>query len=189
MPPRRVSSSSASDFPNQPPAPLKTHVLLAPFLCLVSCAGYQLGGVKPASLAKVRNINVPMFANYTQHPRAEALATSAVANAIVLDGTYKLARLDQADAVLDGTIREIKYSAIRGRRLDTLRPEELANTVTISWVLKDARDPTKVLASGSSTGSSQLFASSNLQTARNNALPEALQRAGESLVSRISNGY
>ena len=28
-----------------------------------------------------------------------------------------------------------------------------------------------------------------LQTARNNALPEALERAGEALVSRIANGY
>jgi hypothetical protein len=168
---------------------LKTHSLLLPFVFLASCAGYHLGGVKPASLAKVRNINVPMFANETLHPRAEALATSAVANAIVLDGTYQIASLDRADAVLEGTVKQLKYTSVRGRRLDTLRPEELTNTVTIGWVLKDARDPTKVLASGTSTGSSQLFVSSNLQTARNNALPEALERAGEALVSRISNGY
>ena len=57
------------------------------------------------------------------------------------------------------------------------------------WTLRDARNPTKILASGSSTGSSQLFVSSNLQTARNNALPEALAHAGEALVSRISNGF
>lgn len=168
---------------------MKTLALLAPILSLVSCAGYQLGGVKPASLAKVKNITVPMFSNSTQHPRAEAIATSAVANAIVQDGTYRISNLDQADAVLEGNLKAIRYSTIRGTRLDTLLPEELASTVTLSWTLRDAKDPTKVLASGTSTGSSQLFVSSNLQTARNNSLPEALERAGEALVSRIANGY
>jgi hypothetical protein len=168
---------------------VKTLALLVPLFSLVSCAGYQLGGVKPASLANVKTVTVPMFSNSTQHPRAEALATSAVANAIVQDGTYRISTLDQADAVLEGNLREIRYSTIRGTRLDTLLPEELANTVTLSWTLRDARNPTKILASGTSTGSSQLFVSSNLQTARNNALPEALERAGEALVSRIANGY
>lgn len=168
---------------------MKTSVLLAPFLFLVSCVGYQLGGVKPASLAKVQSIAVPMFSNATQHPRAEALATSAVANAIVQDGTYRIARSDQADAVLEGNLREIRYSVIRSNRFDTLRPEELLNTVTLDWKLLDARDRTKVLASGRSTGISQLFVAENLQTARNNALPEALERAGEAMVSSIANGY
>lgn len=169
--------------------PMKSLGLLAPCLLLFSCAGYHLGGVKPASLAKVKNISVPMFSNATLHPRAEALATSAVANAIVQDGTYRITALDQADAVIEGELHEIKYSIIRGTRIDTMLPEELANNVTLRWTLRDARDPTKVLASGSSTGTSQLFVSANLQTARNNALPEALERAGEALVSRIANGY
>lgn len=168
---------------------MKIPAILAPFLCLVSCAGYQLGGVKPASLAKVRTIAVPMFSNSTQHPRAEAIATSAVANAMVQDGTYRISSIDQADAVIKGDIREIRYSVLRSNRLDTLRPEELSNTVTLNWTLLDARDPTKVLASGSSQGSSQLYVSENQQTARNNALPEALERAGEALISSIANGY
>lgn len=168
---------------------MKFFTLLAPALLLVSCAGYQLGGTKPASLARVQTIAVSMFLNSTPHPRAEALATSAVANAFVQDGTYRIGGPDQADAVLEGNLSGIKYSTIRGTRLDTLLPEELTNTVTIAWKLRDAKDPTKVLASGSSSGTSQLFASSNLQTARNNALPEALERAGEALVSRLSNGY
>ena len=173
----------------QHPPPVKFFVLLGPALLLVSCAGYQLGATKPASLQRVQTIAVPMFANSTLHPRAEALATSAVADAFIQDGTYRLAKTDHADAVLEGNLRSIIYTAIRGTRRDTLLPEELANTVTIEWTLRDARDPTKVLASGKSSGSSQLFVSSNLQTARNNALPEALEHAGEALVSRLSNGY
>jgi hypothetical protein len=168
---------------------MKAAALLAACLALVSCAGYRPGGVKPKSLANVRSISVTMFGNSTLHPRAEVLATSAVTNALVLDGTYQLAKLDHADAVLGGELHEIDYSTIRGTRLDTLLPQELSNTVILKWTLRDARDPTKLLASGESRGSSQLFVDSNLQTSRNNALPEALDRAGEALVSRIANGY
>lgn len=160
-----------------------------PALLLASCAGYRLNGAKPASLTNVKTIAVPMFVNETQHPRAEALATSAVASALTLDGTYRLGSTDHADAVLRGTIRSIKYSAIRGSRLDTLLPEELHNTVTVVWTLNDAKDPTKLLASGYAVGTSQLFVDSNLQTARNNALPDAFERMAETLISAISNGY
>jgi hypothetical protein len=168
---------------------MKYLTLLAASLAMVSCTGYQLGGVKPASLQQVKTIAVPMFGNSTLHPRAEVYATSAVTNALVQDGTYQIAARDRSDAFLEGDLRSIRYSTIRGTRLDTQLPEELSNHVTLEWVLRDARDPTKVLASGSSTGRSQLFVSSNLQTARNNALPEALERAAEAMVSQLSNGY
>ena len=168
---------------------LLTAPLLAACMALVSCAGYQLGGSKPAALAGVKNISVPMFSNSTQHPRAGALATSAVTNAIAQDGTYRIAKADEADAILEADLQSIDYQAIRGTRLDSLYPEELANTVTLRWTLRDARDPTRVLATGYSQGTSQLFVSANLQTARNNALPEALDRAGEALVSQLANGY
>jgi len=165
--------------------------LLAVFIAaaLSSCAGYHLGGVKPASLANVKNIAVPMFKNDTQHPRAEAIATSAVGSALALDGTYRLTNLDKADAVLEGRIHTIDYTQIRALLLDTLRPEQLENTVTIVWTLKDARNPAKVLANGSAVGTSQFFVDANLQTSRNNALPDAMERAAQVLVSKIANGY
>lgn len=168
---------------------MKFLALLAPALLLVSCAGYQLGASKPLSLKRIKTINVPMFSNDTLQIRAEAIATSAVVSAFVQDGTYRIESLDHADAILEGRIRSIIYSPIRGTRLDTLRPEELTNIITLAWTLRDARDPTKILASGSSTGSSQLFVRSNLQTAKSNALPEALEHAGVSLVSQLANGY
>lgn len=171
------------------PFPMKAAILAILPLALASCAGYQLGGSKPPSLANVRSISVPMFANGTLEPRAEALATSAVADAFVQDGTYRLASTDQADAVLEAELKEIDYSTLRSSRLDSLLAEELTNEVTIDWVLRDAKDPTKVLASGSSKGSSSFFVDSNLQTARRNALPDALERAGVNLVSRLSSGF
>jgi hypothetical protein len=168
---------------------MKLLLLLPPLLALGSCAGYHLGSAKPAALAHVKSIAVPMFANDTQHPRAEALATSAVANAFTRDGAFHLTSTTHADAILDGRLKSITYATIRGRRLDTLHPEELTNTITLEWSLKDAKNPTLILATGSSLGSSQLFVDADLQTARNNALPDALERAADALVSRLANGF
>jgi len=156
---------------------------------LGSCAGYRLGVNKPVAMTKVKNIHVPMFANQSFHPRAEALATSAVVNAFTTDGTYRITALDEADAVLEGRVASIDYSQLVGNRLDTALPEQLRNSVTLGWELKDARDRSRVLMAGSSVGTSQLFVTSNLQTSRNNALPEAVERAGEKIVSLLSNSY
>ncbi len=168
---------------------MKAFLAILSCIVLGSCAGYRLGGVKPPSLSGVKTISVPMFVNGTLHPRAESLATSSVTDAIVQDGTYRLADRSEADAVLEGKLAEIDYSTLRSSRLDSLLAEELTNTVGIEWVLRDARDPTKILASGVSTGTSSFFVDSNLQTARQNALPDALKRAGQGVVTKLASGY
>ena len=185
---RPASRNSANDSPLIR-FPMKPAILAIISVALASCAGYGLGGSKPPSLANVKTISVPMFANGTLEPRAEALATSAVAGAIVEDGTYRLADRGAADAVLEGKLKGIDYSTLRSSRRDSLLAEELTNEVRIEWVLRDAKDPTKVLASGTSQGHSSFFVDSNLQTARRNALPDALGRAARNLVARLSSGY
>ncbi|MGB6220569.1 LPS assembly lipoprotein LptE [Haloferula sp.] len=165
--------------------------LIPLFLCLLfsACAGYQLGGVKPGIMRDVQTIAVPMFTNESLEPRAETLATSAAIDAFIQDGTYRIASTDSADAILEASLHEIDYFQIRSSRLDTLRPEELQNTVTLVWTVRDARGSNRILAQGSSTGTSTFFVDSNLQTSRHNALPDALERASQAMVSRLANGF
>lgn len=137
----------------------------------------------------VKTIDVRMFSNSSFLPRANAVVTSAVAAAIVQDGSFRIASSDKADAVLEGNIGSIRYTPIRGQRFNTLRPEQLINTVTLGWKIRDAKDPTKIILAGTSTGASDFFATSNLQTDRENALADAAQRAAVALVSTLSNGY
>lgn len=173
--------------------PVRTDMKLLPLaifsVLLGSCAGYHVGPVKPKALATVRTIAIPMMANETLHPRAEVLTTSAVASALTADGTYRLSDVGSADAVLEGRITAIRNAAIRARRYDTMSPEELSTTLHIEWQLKDSRDGGRVLASGTSSGTSQVFVDDDLQTARNNAIPDAAERAGVALVSQLANGF
>lgn len=187
--PRPASTNLVNDF--FPPVPkfMKFTLLFAPVLFLSSCAGYHLGETRPAVMKGVKTIEVQMFSNASFMPRAGAVTTSAVAEAIVQDGTFRIATLDKADAILEGTVGSIKYTPIRGQRFNTLRPEELINTITINWTVRNAKDPTKIITKGVSTGASDFFATANLQTDRNNALADAAQRASVALVSTLANGY
>lgn len=163
--------------------------LLALSLLLTSCAGYHLGGSKPSHLSHVKSIHVPLFENDTLLIRAESLATNSAVDAITRDGTYSIGTAGSADAVLEGTVTQVDYSQVRSARLDTLRSEELGMEVTISWVLRDADNPTRILEQGESKGNTRFFAGGNLHVARTNALPDALRRATESMVMRFSDGF
>lgn len=158
-------------------------------LALASCAGYQLGGTKPEPLSHVEKLYVPLAKNLTQIPRGGAFVTNGVVDAVVRDGTYRLGNSQNADAVLEVEFYEVDFAAIRTVRENRLRPEELSMTVRLRWKVIDGRDPLKVLDSGLSTGRTNLFADPNLQTARQSAINDAIQRAATSLVARLADGF
>jgi hypothetical protein len=158
-------------------------------LLLASCAGYQQGGNKPAALAHISSIHVAMVRNDTQILRAAAHATNAIADAILLDGTYRLGSGSNADARLDATLREISYRQVRSSRFDSQRSEELEMSVVYEWSLVEADNPLHILQRGRSIGNTTFFVDPNLQTARQTALPDALKRAAESMIARLADGF
>lgn len=168
---------------------MKKLLLLILPIVLASCAGYHLGGQRPSHLAHVTSIQVPLFINKTQLTRADAYATNSAVDAILRDGSYTIGSANSADAILEGSVESIEYDQISSSRTDTLRSEEIRMEVTISWVLKDGKNPTQVLEKGKSKGRTSFFAGDNLTIARTNALPDALERASQAMVSRIADGF
>lgn len=156
---------------------------------LSSCAGYRLGGDKPDHLADVHTIYVPLAKSRALFPRSEALTTNSVVDAITQDGTYLVGTASNSDATLLITLEEINYRQSRSDPRDTLRSEELTLEVEISWELIDPLRPGVPLEKGKNSGRTRLFVDDNLQTARANALPDALQRASQAIVSRIADGF
>ena len=163
--------------------------LLAISVLSCSCAGYRLQSGRPRALTNINRIHVPLFENKTLIPRGEVLATNSVIDAITIDGTYRVTTDEKADAVLRGTVESVSYEQVRSTRLDTLRSEEMKNTVTLKWELHDAVNPLKILRSGKAKGSSRFSIDANLQTAQSNALPNALQRASKQVIGRLTDDY
>lgn len=155
---------------------------------LTSCAGYRFGGHKPDHLQAIQSISVPLAKSRVVFPRVEALATNSMVDALVQDGTYRLAPAGDGDASLIITLDQLDYRQIRSSTVDVLRSEELQLEVTVSYQLIDSNRPGVVLDEGKERGHSRLFVDDNLQTARVNALPDALQRATQSIIARIADG-
>ena len=157
-------------------------------LLLAGCFGYQLGGAKPSALAGVDSIAVPMFTNDTLEPRVGVLATNATVSALAADGTYKIKSKAEAAAVLEASVTKIDYIQIRANRLDTLRPEELENIVTVEWKLMDSQSG-RMLDSGAALGTRRVVLCTEARTSRTNALPDAVENAARSIASQLGDGF
>ena len=86
------------------------------------------------------------------------------------------------------TLEQLNYSQVRSSTVDVLRSEELQIEVLVSYKLIDQKRPGMVLDQGKERGFSRLFVDDNLQTARINALPDALERASKSIIARLADG-
>lgn len=168
--------------------PIIKPLLLGITLTLSSCAGYRLGGHKPSHLETIQSIHLPLAKSRVIFPRIEPLTTNSVADALILDGTYRLRPVDQADTTLLITLDNLSYRQVRSSTEDVLRSEELRLEVSLSYQLIDNKNPGTVLDKGKGRGHTRLFVDDNLQTARLNALPDALQRAAQSIIARLTNG-
>ncbi len=94
------------------------------FVGLVACAGYQIGPVKPKIMEGVHTIAVPTFKNDTLETRIEVPLASAVIKQLQQDGTYKVVREKDADAILEGTLDEIRRRPARSVRGNVLQTRE-----------------------------------------------------------------
>ncbi|MFN0129412.1 MAG: LPS assembly lipoprotein LptE [Verrucomicrobiales bacterium] len=162
-------------------------LLAAPLILLAGCAGYTMGPIKPARLASVSSIAVPTFKNMTLEPRSSVLITNEVIKRLQNDGSFKVASSASADAVLKGTLIEIRRRPLRSARFNTLRTREMEFEITVDFTLEDARTR-EVLADGRARGSSHIFLDENFQLTERQALNEAAAEAARDLVTRLSEG-
>lgn len=161
-------------------------ILSAMTLGLTSCAGYQLGGSKPAALKGIDSIYVAMTENKTQEIKLAPQFTNRLISFINNDGTYSVTNLDQSQASLSVVIDRITYDDFRSSRLDTLLAEELTATIYTSWQLKN--NQSEVILRGKSSGKTRFFVEDNQRLARDNSLYDAIDNLSRNITSRISNG-
>lgn len=156
---------------------------------LSSCAGYRLGGAKPRHLAEVNSIAVPLFSNRTLDARISPSLSSAIVDALVQDGTYKVHSVDTADAILTGEVKKLDYTQLRSNEFDTLRSEELELRVYVEWTLSENGGGNRNYDVGSTIGRTSFFTEVNQATSRVNAKAEACRDAAQSIVLQIADGF
>lgn len=157
-------------------------------LLLAGCAGYHIGPVKPTYLKKVNTIAVPSFKNDTLVPRLEVMAANCVIRQFQDDGTYQIGNTENADAILQGTIRGIERDPARSLVGNVLQTTEFNLNMTIDYTLTD-RVTGKVLAKHTVVGSTEFFVGGDVQQDEQQALPLAAEKAAVQIVSQVSEGW
>lgn len=155
---------------------------------LTSCAGYRLGGQKPAHLSNVKKLAVPTFENQTLEPRLGSLVTNAIIKQIQNSGGYEIVSMEDAEAVLDGKVINVDRSQFRSDRKNVLRTSQLLMTLRTEYVIKDAGSGSTIHR-GRSSADSYTILDSNIQNSESQALEDAAQRLAANVASDITEGW
>ncbi|MES2597584.1 MAG: LptE family protein [Verrucomicrobiota bacterium] len=167
---------------------MKTLCLLALSLVLSSCAGYHLGGQKPAHMANITKLAVPTFENQTLEPRLSSVVTNSLIKQIQMDGSYQIVAKEDAEAVLEGTISRVDRSQFRSVRRNVLRTSQLQMRLLASYSIKDTASGRPIHV-GATSGMSYVILDSNVQNSEAQALDDAAQRLATSIANEISEGW
>ena len=117
---------------------LRLLVTAAAAFSLSSC-GYHLGGMKPASMKDMNTFCVEVFENETLYPNAGMLMTTAMANALQSDGTYRMAPRKDADFIVKGSVtRAVSESQITDPD-DTYVSTKLGLRVYVNYKVVDRK--------------------------------------------------
>jgi outer membrane lipopolysaccharide assembly protein LptE/RlpB len=101
--------------------------------------GYSVG-LRGNLPAHIKSVAVPIFRNNTPEPAIENTITSAVVNAFVTSGRVTIVPVDQADAILDGTITGYRLDLIAFTK--DINVTDYRLTVTVNVRFRDVRENT-----------------------------------------------
>lgn len=164
-----------------------TLLMVAAFL-FTGCLGYQIGPAKPAVLAHVNSLAVPIFRNDTLEPHVEALVSGIVIKQIQQDGSYQIRNTDDADAILEGTITSVTRRRSRSVRGNVDATAEFTLVLGVRYDLID-RITGHVLDTRSVQGTTNFFVGNDLQAQERQAVVLAGEDAAIRIAGYLSEGW
>jgi outer membrane lipopolysaccharide assembly protein LptE/RlpB len=162
-------------------------VSLAAVLLLAGC-GYKLGEIRPTPMRSVRTLAVPNFKNNTFESRIEVLFADTLVKRLQQDGTYKIENTNQADAILNCTITEIRRGSLRAVQNNVLATSEFSLTVFVRYEVVD-QGTGAILTQGTITGVASFFTGNDFQTTERQALSNAAEDLANNLATQLTEGW
>jgi hypothetical protein len=156
--------------------------------CLTGCVGYTLGPTPPTFMKGVQRVAVPIFKNTTIEADVEALSTTTVIKQIQEDGTYEVSGVDQADAVVVGTIVGVERTKARSLQGNVLASSEFNLRVTIDFRIVRP-NTNELLGQREIEGDTSFFVGNDTASQEREAIPLAIQDAAVQFVSFLSEGW
>jgi len=164
-------------------------VLLWLPLCAVlcACANYKMGSTpKGAGFEDIRILYVPTAVNETDETAVPGPVTNAILQEIDRDGTFRHARKDEADAILEVTVKRIERSPIQQSVEQYLTTLQYQLTLTLEYRVYSMKDKKEVIGKTMASGYTTFFVQGDQTESQRQALPLAAQNAAQNLVTSLA---
>ncbi len=153
-------------------------------MILASC-GYHLGGMKAPALEGKNTFCVEMFANETEHPSAGVLMTTAMADKLQSDGTYRMAPRSEADFLVKGTVLGMERTSLITNTDDTYISTQIGVNVRVHYQVVDLKNG-KVLISAYEDEQGNFFNEvGSTQSALEAAVSYATRRIADEITTNL----
>ena len=150
-----------------------------------SCA-YHLGGLKPQSMENMNTFCVEMFSNYTLQPSAGMLMTTAMANSLQSDGTYRMAPRSEADFIVKGEVTSISRESLTTSTEDSYVSTQIGIRVYVDYKIIDRKTGRAIVNSGTSAEGSYFNQVGSTQSSLETALSYATRRIAEKITLNLT---
>jgi hypothetical protein len=154
---------------------------------LVFAGCYTLGPVVPTYMKGVHNLSVPIFDNKSFEPQIQAVVTDTFIKELQTDGTYPITGEDQADAIVHGTITDVRRTQTKAVVGDVLASAEFQITLKIH--IEVLRSTGQSLVNKDFSGQSYFFVGSDLPTQERQAIPVAAQDCAKQVTAFLTEGF
>lgn len=160
-------------------------VLLASSLAFSSCM-YRLGGLKSRDMEGMKTFCVDMFENQTIQPMVSMQMTTALADALQRDGTYRMVSPDTCDFRVSGVVSSVRPYGLTTNPEDTYISSEIGLSVYVHYTITNCHT-NKTIKTGSVTAEGSFFnTTGNIQQARDDALSYATRKAASDIVNQLT---
>jgi len=166
------------------------------FFCLWLGAGcgYQLGAILPNNIRTIyienfkNSINPDSSGSYQFQPGVEIKVTKEIISRYVFDGNLKIARKDDADAILTGELVDYLKDPIRFAA-DNEVVEQYRLTLVINMKLLDQRNDEVIFDERGFAGDDLYFTTGPRAQSEASALTDAIADLAKNVVDRTVEGW
>jgi hypothetical protein len=153
---------------------------------LAGCAGYHLGPLDATS-AGSRTIQVQPFNNQTLEPRLGDAITQSVRERLQTDATYHLVtRVDAADIVVNGVVRQYSRQGLGYLNTDVATPENFRVDLLVHVTARD-RQSGRLVLDKDVKGHTFVHIGNDLASAERQALPVLAEDLAQNITELLTS--
>jgi hypothetical protein len=156
-------------------------LILLPLL-FAGCVGYQFGTSLPG---QYKTVHVKPFVNKTGEPNLEFASTKAALSEFQRDGSLGVTDGSSADLVLETTLMETRFDAVRFSKTRSAEPNEYRMIVEALITLTDRKTGTVLIAKRKVLGESTFRTIGDSQQARLSAQPRVSDDLAHQIVKNV----